>query len=57
MSEEFDLEALQAQIDLSNSVTYDIVSSWMKPRASTSKESVSDAVAKELEEYARRPQR
>ncbi|KIJ57099.1 hypothetical protein M422DRAFT_23209 [Sphaerobolus stellatus SS14] len=57
MSEEKDIEALQAQIELSNSVAYDIVSSWMKPTILTSKESISDIISRELEDYAKRPQR
>ena len=57
MSEETDLEALQAQIELSNSVAYDIVSTWMKPGTSASKQSISDTISKELEDYAKRPQR
>jgi hypothetical protein len=60
MAEEMDIEAIQAQIDLSNSIAYDLVSSWMKPTPSSSKidaESVSKVVARELEEHAKRPPR
>lgn len=53
-----DVEALQAQIDLSNSVAYDLVSSWMKPASSKRPAaSVSSSIARDLEEYARRPPR
>lgn len=57
MNEEADIEALQAQIELSTSVAYDIVSSWMKPTLQTSKESISDTISRELEEFAKRPHR
>ncbi|KAF8476513.1 hypothetical protein JB92DRAFT_3149740 [Gautieria morchelliformis] len=52
-----DVEALQAQIDLSNSIAYDLVSSWVKPSTSSSKTSVSHAISRELEEYSKRPPR
>ena len=58
MGEDIDVEALQAQIDLSNSIAFDLVSSWMKPTTSnTMAESVSQVIARELEEHAKRPPR
>jgi len=60
MAEEIDVEALQAQIDLSNSIAYDLVSSWMKPTPPSKKKdtgSVSKSIARELEEHAKRPPR
>ncbi|KAF8524596.1 hypothetical protein BU17DRAFT_29877, partial [Hysterangium stoloniferum] len=52
-----DIEAVQAQIDLSNSVTYDLVSSWVKPSASQAPSLMSQQIARELEEFAKRPSR
>lgn len=52
------IEALQAQIDLSNSIAFDIVSSWMKPtKSNKTAESVSHLITRELEEHAKRPPR
>ncbi|KAF8592192.1 hypothetical protein K439DRAFT_1626211 [Ramaria rubella] len=57
MSAEIDVESLQAQIELSNSIAYDLVSSWMKPTTSTPADSVSHTISRQLEEYAKRPPR
>lgn len=56
---EVDADALQAQIDLSMSLTFDMVSSWMKvPEGSKLLENDDDddeMAQKELEQYLRRP--
>ena len=51
-----DLETLQAQIDLSMSVTNDLVSSCIKPSAKL-KSSYNQNLEAELKEYMRRPPR
>ncbi|GJJ07077.1 hypothetical protein Clacol_001276 [Clathrus columnatus] len=56
-NEETDIEALQAQIDLSNSVAFDIVSSWMKPSTSNSKQPVPLRTTRDPEELTHRPPR
>lgn len=55
IEDDIDLEALQAQIDLSLAHTKELVSSWIKPSASSSK--TRKNVDKEIEEILRRPPR
>lgn len=54
-----DLDALQAQINLSMSLTEDLVSSWIRPIAKnlTKPGQSSKTTEKELQEYLRRPPR
>lgn len=54
-----DLEALQAQINLSMSLTEELVSSWVRPANKNSSQPgpSSGNPEKELQEYLRRPPR
>ncbi|KAJ3739577.1 hypothetical protein DFH05DRAFT_1463906 [Lentinula detonsa] len=54
--EDIDTEAIQAQIDLSMSVTNDLVSSWIKS-SDKPKTPYNQALEAELKEYMRRPPR
>ncbi|KAF9076859.1 hypothetical protein BDP27DRAFT_1357650 [Rhodocollybia butyracea] len=54
--EDVDLEALQAQIDLSMSVANDLATSWIKP-ANKPKPSYNQNLEAELKEYMRKPPR
>ncbi|KAJ4001836.1 hypothetical protein F5050DRAFT_1899302 [Lentinula boryana] len=54
--EDIDIEAIQAQIDLSMSVTNDLVSSWIKT-SDKPKTPYNQALEAELKEYMRRPPR
>jgi len=49
-----DAETLQAQIDLSMSLTHELVSSWIKP---TKNRSYNQDLETELKEYMHRPPR
>jgi hypothetical protein len=55
--QEGDLESIQAQIDLSMSLAYDLVSTWMNPRKDIVAQLPPLDSMKELEEYSRRPAR
>lgn len=54
-----DLDALQAQIDLSMAFTEELVASWIRPGFGASSKATqnSDAIDKELQDYLRRPPR
>ncbi|KAJ3935025.1 MAG: hypothetical protein NXY57DRAFT_991527 [Lentinula lateritia] len=56
VEDDIEPEALQAQIDLSMSVTNDLVSSWMKP-SNKPKTLYNQTLEAELKEYMRRPPR
>jgi len=51
-----DIEALQAQIDLSMSFAQNLVSSWVKPHK-LAKSSRNKDLERELSDYMRRPPR
>ncbi|KIK67934.1 hypothetical protein GYMLUDRAFT_238118 [Collybiopsis luxurians FD-317 M1] len=55
--DDIDVEALQAQIDLSMSVTNDLVSSWINTPLKSKSSSYNQNLEAELKEYMRRPPR
>lgn len=59
--EDIDPAALQAQIDISNALTHELVSSWIKPRNDRTTNTIPQLtwaeVQRELDGYARRPPR
>ncbi|KDQ15364.1 hypothetical protein BOTBODRAFT_31688 [Botryobasidium botryosum FD-172 SS1] len=54
---ELDMDAIQSNINLSLSLAYDLVSTWMLPPSSKAKNVVNLETEKDLEEYIRRPPR
>ncbi|KAK0468133.1 uncharacterized protein EV420DRAFT_1635390 [Desarmillaria tabescens] len=56
-TDDIDLETLQAQIDLSMSLTHDLVSSWVKSTPNSNKSSSSKSIEKILREEIHRPPR
>jgi len=52
----FDMEALQAQIDVTMAYAHELASSWINPSLKSSGKSSRD-FEKELDEYMRRPPR
>ena len=52
-----DLEALQAQINMSMSVIQDLATSWLNPSYKVKRTSAPIDVDKEIEEYIKRPPR